>query len=59
MIELSTIAEINGFHESQIALVDDYYENLGNAEKWDLQHFLLWKLLIWLIAFKIQIWKKC
>ena len=33
MIELSTIAEVNGFHESQIALVDDYYENLGNAEK--------------------------
>lgn len=28
-------------------------------KKWDLQHFLLWKLLIWLIAFKIQIWKKC
>lgn len=33
MIELSTIAEVNGLHESQIALVDDYYENLGNAEK--------------------------
>ena len=33
MIELSTIAEVNGFHKSQIALVDDYYENLGNAEK--------------------------
>lgn len=33
MIELSTIAEVNGFHESQIALVDDYYENLGNAGK--------------------------
>ena len=28
-------------------------------KKWDLQHFLLWKLLTWLIAFKIQIWKKC
>ena len=33
MIELTTIAEVNGLHESQIALVDDYYENLGNAEK--------------------------
>lgn len=33
MIELSTIAEVNGFHKNQIALVDDYYENLGNAEK--------------------------
>ena len=33
MIELSTIAEVNGLHRSQIAFVDDYYENLGNAEK--------------------------
>lgn len=38
MIELSTIAEVNGFHESQIALVDDYYENLGNAEKMLISH---------------------
>lgn len=59
MIELSTIAELMDFIKTRLLLLMTTMKISEMLKKWDLQHFLLWKLLIWLIAFKIQIWEKC